>query len=54
MNQISKVFALDHAVVFQTCDGVIAELERPHFDPGKPAFKAGEIQPNHNRLVRHS
>jgi hypothetical protein len=44
MNQISGVFALDHAVVFEFCDGIIVELERPQFDSGKPAFKAGEIQ----------
>jgi hypothetical protein len=36
MNQIGKVFPFDHAVLFQSCDGVIAELERPPLDSGKP------------------
>jgi len=39
MDQIGKIFGLDHTVILKTRDGVISQLERPFFDSSKPASK---------------
>jgi hypothetical protein len=44
VDEIGKVFALDHAMVLQSRDGIISQPERPSFDSGKPPCKAREIK----------
>ena len=44
MDEIRKAFALNHAIILKSRDGVVSQPERALFDTGKPAFKAGEVK----------
>src|ERR1700736_2310886 len=44
MDQIGKVFSLHDTDVFQSGNGVVAQLESPLLDSGEPSSKAGKIE----------